>query len=189
MGFKRIRPNRKFAGSAATARHTRMRILFCLLAALIWIPLARGQERRDQGGTAVLQKTAPTPPDRAVSEGTNTSTPSDVPDDVPQAMFPHFSDTVVRRRWRLLAGYVDCYSCTDVNRLPAVIRQSSERRYAMKRSTKDKAKGTLHELKGSAKQKVGRVTRNRQLEAEGVAEKIGGKVQKKIGKVERAFGK
>jgi uncharacterized protein YjbJ (UPF0337 family) len=58
----------------------------------------------------------------------------------------------------------------------------------MKRSTKDKAKGTVHELKGRAKQKVGRVTRNRQLEAEGVAEKIGGKVQKKIGKVERAFG-
>lgn len=52
----------------------------------------------------------------------------------------------------------------------------------MKRSTKDKAKGTLHELKGSAKQKVGRVTRNRQLEAEGVAEKIGGKVKRKSAK-------
>lgn len=59
----------------------------------------------------------------------------------------------------------------------------------MKRSTKDNASGTLHELKGSAKQKVGRVTSNRQLEAEGVAEKIGGKIQKKIGRVKRAFGK
>ena len=76
-----------------------------------------------------------------------------------------------------------------MNDLPAEIRQSSERRYAMKRSTKDKAKGTFHEVKGSAKRKAGRVARNRQLEAEGVAEKIGGKVQKKIGIVERASGK
>jgi uncharacterized protein YjbJ (UPF0337 family) len=58
----------------------------------------------------------------------------------------------------------------------------------MKQSTKDKANGTLHEVKGSVKEKVGRVTNNPRLAAEGQVEKIGGKVQKKIGQVEKALG-
>ncbi len=59
----------------------------------------------------------------------------------------------------------------------------------MKQSTKDKAKGKFHEVKGKVKEKVGRATNNPDLEAEGQAEKIGGKVQKKIGQVERVLGK
>ena len=59
----------------------------------------------------------------------------------------------------------------------------------MKRSIKDRAKGTLHEVKGSVKEKVGRATNNPDLEAEGQVENIGGKVQKKIGQVERLLGK
>jgi uncharacterized protein YjbJ (UPF0337 family) len=58
----------------------------------------------------------------------------------------------------------------------------------MKRSTKDKAKGTFHEVKGKVKEKVGRATNNPGLEAEGIGEKIGGKVQKKIGRVEKVLG-
>jgi len=58
----------------------------------------------------------------------------------------------------------------------------------MKQSTEDKAKGTFHEVKGKVKEKVGRVTNNPDLEAEGQAEKIGGKVQKKIGQVEKVLG-
>lgn len=58
----------------------------------------------------------------------------------------------------------------------------------MKQSTKDKAKGKFHELKGKVKEKIGRATNNPNLEAEGQGEKIGGKVQKKIGRVEKVLG-
>jgi len=59
----------------------------------------------------------------------------------------------------------------------------------MKQSTKDKAKGKFHEVKGKVKEKVGRATNNPDLEAEGQVEKIRGKVQKKIGQVEKLLGK
>ena len=58
----------------------------------------------------------------------------------------------------------------------------------MKQSTKDKAKGRFHEVKGKIKEKIGRATNNPDLEAEGQVEKIGGKVQKKIGQVEKTLG-
>jgi uncharacterized protein YjbJ (UPF0337 family) len=58
----------------------------------------------------------------------------------------------------------------------------------MKQSTKDKAKGTFHEVKGKVKEKVGRATNNPDLEAEGQVEKIGGKIQKKIGEVKKVLG-
>jgi uncharacterized protein YjbJ (UPF0337 family) len=59
----------------------------------------------------------------------------------------------------------------------------------MKQSTEDKAKGTLHEVKGKVKEKVGRATNNTDLEAEGIGEKIAGKIQKKIGKLEKVVEK
>jgi len=58
----------------------------------------------------------------------------------------------------------------------------------MKPSTKDKAQGTFHEVKGKVKEKVGRATNNPDLEAEGQVEKIGGKIQKKIGQVKKVLG-
>jgi uncharacterized protein YjbJ (UPF0337 family) len=58
----------------------------------------------------------------------------------------------------------------------------------MKPSTKDKAKGTLHEVKGKVKEKVGRATKNPDLEVEGQVEQIRGKVQKKVGQVEKSLG-
>jgi uncharacterized protein YjbJ (UPF0337 family) len=58
----------------------------------------------------------------------------------------------------------------------------------MKPSTKDQAKGKLHEVKGKVKEKVGRGTNDPNLEAEGTDEKVAGKVQKKIGQVEKVFG-
>jgi uncharacterized protein YjbJ (UPF0337 family) len=54
----------------------------------------------------------------------------------------------------------------------------------MKQSTEDKAKGKFHEVKGKVKEKVGRVTNNPNLEAEGIVEKIAGNIPKKIGQVE-----
>ena len=59
----------------------------------------------------------------------------------------------------------------------------------MKQSTKDKAKGKFHEVKGKVKETVGRATNNPDLEAKGLVEKIGGKVQKKIGQVEKVLEK
>jgi uncharacterized protein YjbJ (UPF0337 family) len=59
----------------------------------------------------------------------------------------------------------------------------------MKNSTKDQAEGTLHEVKGKVKEKVGRATNNPNLVEDGQDEKIAGKVQKKIGQVEKVFEK
>jgi uncharacterized protein YjbJ (UPF0337 family) len=54
-------------------------------------------------------------------------------------------------------------------------------RWNMKTSTKDKLKGSLHEMKGAIKEEVGKITNDRDLKAEGKAEKKEGKVQQKIG--------
>lgn len=59
----------------------------------------------------------------------------------------------------------------------------------MKDSTKDKAEGTMHDVKGTVKEKVGRAVGNPDLEAEGTAEKVSGKVQKKVGDVEKVLNK
>jgi uncharacterized protein YjbJ (UPF0337 family) len=59
----------------------------------------------------------------------------------------------------------------------------------MKPSTNDQIKGDLHQLKGSVKEKVGQVTNNPNLTAEGQGEKLAGKVQKKVGQIEKVFEK
>jgi uncharacterized protein YjbJ (UPF0337 family) len=58
----------------------------------------------------------------------------------------------------------------------------------MKQSTRDKAEGKFHELKGKVKEKVGRATNNPNMEAEGQGEQIGGRLKKKIGQVEKVLG-
>jgi uncharacterized protein YjbJ (UPF0337 family) len=68
-------------------------------------------------------------------------------------------------------------------------RAKSERRNTVKSSTKDRAEGTYHELKGKAKEIAGKVTDNPKLKAEGTGEKIAGKVQEKIGRVKKVLGK
>jgi uncharacterized protein YjbJ (UPF0337 family) len=59
----------------------------------------------------------------------------------------------------------------------------------MKSSTRDKAEGTFHEVKGKAKEMAGKLTDNPELEAEGTDEKIAGKVQEKIGQVKEVLRK
>ncbi len=59
----------------------------------------------------------------------------------------------------------------------------------MKQSTKDKTKGSYHQLKGNFKEKIGRATNNRRLQAEGLGEKFAGKLQKAIGQAEKAVKK
>lgn len=59
----------------------------------------------------------------------------------------------------------------------------------MKNSTRDQAEGTMHEVKGKVKEKVGHATKNPNLVEEGQDENAAGKVQKKVGQVERVFDK
>jgi uncharacterized protein YjbJ (UPF0337 family) len=59
----------------------------------------------------------------------------------------------------------------------------------MKDSTKDKVEGAVHDAKGKLKEKVGRVTNNPDLEAEGQYEKVAGKIQKKVGDIEKVLKK
>jgi uncharacterized protein YjbJ (UPF0337 family) len=58
----------------------------------------------------------------------------------------------------------------------------------MKQSTKDRAKGKFHEVKGKVKENVGRMTNNPNLEAEGQGEQLGGKIRKNIGGVKKVLG-
>ncbi|MEP6591865.1 MAG: CsbD family protein [Gemmatimonadota bacterium] len=58
----------------------------------------------------------------------------------------------------------------------------------MKDSTKDAAKAKLHDVKGTAKEKLGELTNNPDLETEGQEEQIEGKIHHVIGKVEKALG-
>jgi uncharacterized protein YjbJ (UPF0337 family) len=57
----------------------------------------------------------------------------------------------------------------------------------MKQSSKDQAKGKLHEVTGKIKAKLGRATKNPKLETEGEDEQVVGTVQKKIGQIEKVF--
>jgi uncharacterized protein YjbJ (UPF0337 family) len=58
----------------------------------------------------------------------------------------------------------------------------------MKPSSKDEVAGEIHRVKGAVKEKVGKVTNNPDLEAEGKVEKVAGRVQKKIGQVKKVLG-
>jgi uncharacterized protein YjbJ (UPF0337 family) len=55
----------------------------------------------------------------------------------------------------------------------------------MKPSTKNEIAGNVHEVKGTIKQKVGKITNDPDLEGSGIGERIGGKIQKKIGQVQK----
>jgi uncharacterized protein YjbJ (UPF0337 family) len=56
----------------------------------------------------------------------------------------------------------------------------------MKTSTKDQIEGSFHEMKGTIKEAVGKVTSDGNLKAEGKAEKKVGKVQQRIGHAKEA---
>ena len=58
----------------------------------------------------------------------------------------------------------------------------------MKPSTENEIAGKVHEVKGKIKEKVGQLTNDPDLKAEGIGEKIGGEVQEKIGQVKKVLG-
>jgi len=70
--------------------------------------------------------------------------------------------------------------------LTRAIHASRGSRWNMKTSTKDKLKGSFHEMKGTIKEEVGKITNDPDLKAEGKAEKKEGKVQQKIGHAKEA---
>lgn len=53
---------------------------------------------------------------------------------------------------------------------------------------KDEVKGKLDQAKGAVKETVGRVTNDRDLEAEGSADRTSGKVQEGFGTAKRKVG-
>jgi uncharacterized protein YjbJ (UPF0337 family) len=59
----------------------------------------------------------------------------------------------------------------------------------MKPSTENEIAGRVHEVKGTIKEKVGKLTNDPDLEGEGAGEKIAEKLQKKIGQVEAVVEK
>jgi uncharacterized protein YjbJ (UPF0337 family) len=59
----------------------------------------------------------------------------------------------------------------------------------MKSSIRDKVEGTGHELKGTVKEGVGKLSDNPRLQAEGTVEKIVGKIQRTSGQVKKIFEK
>lgn len=59
----------------------------------------------------------------------------------------------------------------------------------MRSNTKNEIAGNIHEAKGKIKAKVGQLTDDTDLQAEGIGEKIGGKIQKKLGQAEKVVEK
>ncbi|MHB1069068.1 MAG: CsbD family protein [Gemmatimonadaceae bacterium] len=59
----------------------------------------------------------------------------------------------------------------------------------MKSSTRNQAKGKLHEIKGAAKEAAGKLTKDPDLEDEGTIERTLGTVQKKAGQLGKVFEK
>lgn len=59
----------------------------------------------------------------------------------------------------------------------------------MKSSTRDKAEGKFHQMKGKIKEVAGDMTDNPKLEAAGSVEKIAGLAQEKMGEVKKVWGK
>jgi len=59
----------------------------------------------------------------------------------------------------------------------------------MKPSTRDQIVGSLHEVKGKAREKAGEITNNPTLKAKGKVENLAGKIEKKIGQFEKVLEK
>jgi uncharacterized protein YjbJ (UPF0337 family) len=51
---------------------------------------------------------------------------------------------------------------------------------------KDRVKGTLDEVVGSAKQKTGELTGNKSLQVKGIAQRVKGKLENALGKAKNA---
>jgi uncharacterized protein YjbJ (UPF0337 family) len=59
----------------------------------------------------------------------------------------------------------------------------------MKSSIRDRAQGTLHQVKGRVKEVAGKLFNNPELEVDGKIEKSKGKAQEQVGRAKKVFGK
>ena len=59
----------------------------------------------------------------------------------------------------------------------------------MKSSTEDNAEGKMHQMRGKIKEVAGKITVDRDLEAEGKEESTTGKIQEKISEIKKVVGK
>jgi uncharacterized protein YjbJ (UPF0337 family) len=57
----------------------------------------------------------------------------------------------------------------------------------MTSGSEDQIKGKVHQVQGDAKEKVGKLTGDADLEAEGKDENLQGKIQSKIGQIKKVF--
>jgi uncharacterized protein YjbJ (UPF0337 family) len=57
----------------------------------------------------------------------------------------------------------------------------------MTSGNEDKLKGKVHQVQGDAKEKVGKLTNDPDLESEGQSENLDGKIQSKIGQIKKVF--
>ena len=69
-----------------------------------------------------------------------------------------------------------------------LFRIATKKGSVMKPSSKDEVAGKIHEVKGAVKEKVGKLTKDPDLETDGKVEKVAGSVQKKIGQVKKVLG-
>jgi uncharacterized protein YjbJ (UPF0337 family) len=81
------------------------------------------------------------------------------------------------------------FALSPVDRTGAAALNPAQGVTVVKLSTKDKAEGKFHEVKGKVKEKAGQLTNNRGLEAEGIIETADGKVQGILGQVEKSLEK
>ena len=55
----------------------------------------------------------------------------------------------------------------------------------MKSSSKNRVRGKVRQMKGKAKEKIGRLARNTRLEAEGLDDQVAGTIQNVGGKIQK----
>jgi uncharacterized protein YjbJ (UPF0337 family) len=59
----------------------------------------------------------------------------------------------------------------------------------MTTGSEDQVKGKVHQVQGDAKEKVGKLIGDADLQAEGQDESLSGKIQQKIGQIKKVFDK
>jgi uncharacterized protein YjbJ (UPF0337 family) len=59
----------------------------------------------------------------------------------------------------------------------------------MTESTRNEVEGKIHEVKGTIKQKVAKITDNPKLNIEGTTENLAGHLQEKLGQVQKVVEK
>jgi uncharacterized protein YjbJ (UPF0337 family) len=82
-----------------------------------------------------------------------------------------------------------CFEKTTLKNKQNEVKRKKEGGNTMKSSTEDNAEGKMHQMRGKIKEVAGKITVDRDLEAEGKEESTTGKIQEKIGEIKKVVGK